>query len=94
MHGTPAMASCLEATRMLHAYLDGHVDERSAHRVGRHLEVCRRCGLEAATYMQIKNSLRRQQAAAPAGAVQRLTELAARLTDADLDRADGAEPGS
>lgn len=47
-------AGCREMSRTLQAYLDGHVDEVTARRVARHLEACRRCGLEAEVYTRIK----------------------------------------
>ncbi|THA27930.1 zf-HC2 domain-containing protein [Streptomyces sp. RKND-216] len=52
--------NCLQVTRVLQAYLDGEADEVTARRVARHLEDCRRCGLEAATYHEIKRALARR----------------------------------
>lgn len=45
---------CRYVMRVLQSYLDGEVDARTADIVAAHLEECRRCGLEAATYEAIK----------------------------------------
>jgi anti-sigma factor RsiW len=59
---------------VLQSYLDGHTDEVTARRVATHLEACRRCGLEAATYREMKASLGRR---APQVAVETLERLRA-----------------
>lgn len=64
-------AGCREAGRLLQCYLDGELDEFTARRVAAHLEDCRRCGLEAATFSAIKDALARR-AAVPPGAAERL----------------------
>jgi anti-sigma factor (TIGR02949 family) len=51
------MADCHEVGRVLQAYLDGEVDEATARRVAPHLDACRRCGLEAEVYENIKTAL-------------------------------------
>lgn len=60
--GTRETASCMETARQLQAYLDGDLDQVTARRLARHLELCRRCGLEEATYLAIKASLARRGA--------------------------------
>lgn len=45
---------CHEVARVLQAYLDGELEVTPSARVAEHLEVCRRCGLEAETYAAIK----------------------------------------
>ncbi len=72
-------ATCAEVARVLQSYLDGHVDEMTARRVGRHLEACRRCGLEAETYQAIKQSLARRRIDVEPAAVERLRSFAERL---------------
>lgn len=47
-------ARCLRVARVLQSYLDGEVDPPTATAVAEHLELCRRCGLEASTYTAIK----------------------------------------
>lgn len=58
---TARRMSCAQVVRVLHAYLDGEMDEATARRVRAHLEDCRDCGLEARTYREIKNALVRQE---------------------------------
>jgi anti-sigma factor RsiW len=81
------MASCMQVMRVLQSYLDGHTDEVTARRVANHLEACRRCGLEAATYREIKAALARHAAAPDQAALDRLrafgTALASSPHDAD-----------
>lgn len=72
MRRDPDMASCKEAARVLQSYLDREVDEHTARRVARHLEMCRRCGLEAATYTEIKSALSRRARIVDASALERL----------------------
>ncbi|UGY94610.1 anti-sigma factor family protein [Streptomyces gobiensis] len=52
--------NCVRVARVLQSYLDGETDDLTARRVAAHLEDCRRCGLEAATYREIKNALARR----------------------------------
>lgn len=89
MRGSREVASCLEVGRVLQSYLDGHVDELTARRVARHLELCRRCGLEAETYTEIKNALsRRGRVDLDPGAVARLRDFGAQLLEQDPDGGD------
>ena len=53
--------NCLQVARRLQAVLDGETDEITASRVAAHVEDCRRCGLEATVYREIKNALARQE---------------------------------
>lgn len=52
------MTRCLRTSRVLQRYLDGEADDLTAARVAEHLEECRRCGLQARTYLAIKQALR------------------------------------
>lgn len=79
--------ACRRAARLLQSYLDGEVDEVTASRVALHLERCRRCGLEAATYVDIKKALGRR-ATIPPGAAQRLRAFSDTLLTADDDTPD------
>ncbi|MDR3084368.1 MAG: zf-HC2 domain-containing protein [Streptomyces sp.] len=63
--------NCMRVARVLQSYVDGETDEVTARRVAVHLEDCRRCGLEAATFREIKNALARREHLNPA-AVTRL----------------------
>lgn len=75
------VASCREVGRVLQSYLDGHVDELTARRVARHLEMCRRCGMEAETYAEIKRGLARRGGDVDPEAVARLRAFGARLVE-------------
>lgn len=52
---------CREAARLIQSYLDGQTTESERPRVAAHLEMCRRCGLEARTYAEIKAALARRR---------------------------------
>lgn len=75
-----APMGCSEVARVLQGYLDESLPRPHAQLVARHLEQCRKCGMEAGTYRALKESLRRQSEV-PADAVQRLREFAARIGD-------------
>ncbi len=66
-------ASCVETAHHLQAYLDGHTTSEQVRRISKHLEHCRRCGLEHRTYSEIKLALSRQDQAPDSEAVHRLT---------------------
>jgi anti-sigma factor RsiW len=79
----PAQAECREVARLLQSYLDQEIDADEAARVAEHLEVCRRCGLAAETYQQIKTALARRRLHVDPGALDRLTEFSERLAAGD-----------
>ncbi|MFN2506607.1 MAG: anti-sigma factor [Acidimicrobiales bacterium] len=83
----PDEASCREVSRALQAYLDGHVDEVTARRVARHLEACRRCGLEAEVYTLIKEAVSRMDRDVSSLPVARLHDFAQRLAEQGPPRA-------
>jgi anti-sigma factor (TIGR02949 family) len=68
-------ASCAEVAEHLQAYLDGHTEPEQVQRIEKHLENCRRCGLESRTYTEIKSALARQGEPVDADAVRRLTDF-------------------
>ncbi len=70
---------CAEVAGLLQIYLDDESDAVTARRVAEHLEDCRRCGLEAEVYHDIKASLARQAVPLSAGAVARLRDFGARV---------------
>jgi Putative zinc-finger len=80
LRGTKEMASCMQVMRILQSYLDGHTDEMTARRIARHLDACRRCGLEASTYREIKAALARQAAPLDEASLQRLRDFGSSLT--------------
>lgn len=73
------MASCMRVMRVLQSYLDGQTDEVTAERVSKHLEACRRCGLEAATYREIKAALARRAAPLERASLERLRDFGSSL---------------
>lgn len=79
MWGTKDMASCMQVMRVLQSYLDGRTDEVTARRVAQHLDACRRCGLEAATYREIKAALARHATPLDEASVERLKTFGASL---------------
>lgn len=79
MIGTREVASCLEVARVVQSYLDGQLDQLTARRVERHLAICRRCGLEASTYSEIKNALRRHGEPPSPATVHKLQQFAQQL---------------
>ncbi|NUQ98647.1 MAG: zf-HC2 domain-containing protein [Streptomyces sp.] len=76
--------NCMQVGRVLQAYLDGETDEVTARRVAAHLEDCRRCGLRADAYQEIKNALTRR-AQPDAAAVERLRGFAQGLLQYGTD---------
>jgi anti-sigma factor RsiW len=93
MIATGDVASCFQVARLLQGYLDGELDEEAARRVRRHLKICRRCGLEAATYTEIKQALRRRGQPVPQVSLRRLR----RFAEAVIERRPGEavdDPGS
>jgi anti-sigma factor RsiW len=70
---------CMQVARRLQRYLDGDDDDLTARRIRRHLEDCRRCGMKAATYTEIKASLGRRSKDVPDDAVIRLRAFGERL---------------
>lgn len=59
MRGSTEIASCREVRHVLQSYLDGELDELAARRITRHLDLCRRCGMQATTFAEIKAALSR-----------------------------------
>ncbi len=64
--------SCREVGRLLQAFLDDQSDPVTARRVAAHLDDCRRCGLEATVYREMKRALRHQAPPVPEPALRRL----------------------
>jgi len=89
--------NCMQVARVLQAYLDGETDEATARRVAVHLEDCRRCGLEAGTYREIKDALSRREEL-DEDAVARLRGFGESLLGGgrvdDTDGSEGRVPGA
>lgn len=74
---------CREVARHLQRYLDGELDVDSAFAIVQHLEACLRCGLDAATYRELKRHLARMQRPLDAALMERLRGF---VDDLTLDR--------
>lgn len=84
IRGSADIAGCREIGHALQTYLDGELDELAARRITRHLELCRRCGMEAETYAEIKAAFgRRRATTVDPDAVARLREFGQRLIEHD-----------
>ena len=68
--------SCAEVGEILQQYLDGELDGTTASLVEAHLEMCRRCGLEASIYTDVKEALA-EQGELPEDSIRRLRECPA-----------------
>jgi hypothetical protein len=83
---------CMRVRPLLQGYLDGALTASERDRVAAHLEACRRCGLAASTYRNLKTQLRRLADPPDAEAVGRLEEFIDELERRDdfPDSAPGA----
>lgn len=77
-HADAAMRACEAVVERLQLYLDGAADDMTSQQVADHLDRCRRCGLEADVYLQIKATLSGNRDV-PADAVERLRSFGERL---------------
>lgn len=75
---------CPEVGRTLQAYLDGRVDADWAARVEAHLEHCRRCGMEAKTYIDLKYALRRREMTLREETLANLRDFATQLASGEV----------
>lgn len=73
--------SCRQVGRILQSFLDSELDEITADKVAEHLEDCRRCGMAADVYLEIKASLGRDAPAVPEASLSRLEDFARQLTE-------------
>jgi predicted anti-sigma-YlaC factor YlaD len=89
--------TCREVGKLLQRYLDGEAGDVATAKVAEHLEDCRRCGLEADIYREIKASLARRATVLPETTLARLRHFGQQLAthgtpDAPPDNGDSAEP--
>lgn len=85
---------CKEVGRLLQSYLDGEIDELRARQVARHLEECRRCGMDAETYAEIKQALRRSASPLPEDALGRLRAFGEQLAEGWVPPDEEESPGA
>lgn len=81
--GDPGGIDCHQVGEVLQHYLDGEIDDQRARQIEAHLEDCRRCGMEAETYTEIKAALATRRAEMPAEPVERLRDFGERLARGD-----------
>jgi predicted anti-sigma-YlaC factor YlaD len=82
-NATASRMRCMATMRVLQTYLDGALDEVAARRVAEHLEDCRRCGLEAEVYQEIKTALGEQDRTVDPRAIERLRHFGEQLARGD-----------
>lgn len=75
--------SCAEVGAVLQQYLDNELKDGTSPFVEAHLEVCRRCGLEASIYSDVKGALA-EQGNLPEDSVRRLREFGERVAHGDV----------
>ncbi|WP_454853614.1 anti-sigma factor family protein [Promicromonospora soli] len=79
---------CYHVAKVLQSYLDGEAEPATSSVVAAHLETCRRCGLEAQTYLAIKAALAvgsQDPTSVEPDAVDRLKRFAERLSSPGED---------
>ena len=77
--------TCAEVAEVLQSYLDDELDDHTARKGHDHLEHCRRCGMEAHIYEELKAALQRGPDGLSEEPVRRLREFGERLARGDLD---------
>lgn len=76
--------SCPEVGRVLQRFLDDELTgDAEVEMLSQHLELCRRCGLEADTYRKIKSALASRRAPVPEDSIERLRAFGDQLVDGD-----------
>ena len=77
--GAIARMGCMRTMPYLQSYLDGNLDEIAARRVAKHLEDCRRCGLEITVFTEIKEALAEKRDSIDPDVLDRLQHFATHL---------------
>lgn len=84
---------CQHVGKWLQSYLDGELDDVRSSAVSRHLEDCRRCGMEATAYRELKASLQRgAPPIAEAESMARLRRFAEQLAAGEIDAHGEVDP--
>jgi anti-sigma factor RsiW len=74
--------TCPEVGRLLQSFLDDELtDDDEIEALARHLDDCKRCGLEAETYQKIKDALASRRTPVPQESVDRLREFGEHLAE-------------
>jgi anti-sigma factor RsiW len=80
-------SECHQVAKVLQSYLDGETEAPTSSLVAVHLETCRKCGLEAATYLAIKSAIAStapDTSAVDTDAIDRLRRFADRLGETQV----------
>jgi anti-sigma factor RsiW len=77
------MLECRRVKPLLQPFLDGELGQDQAVLVSRHVDACRRCGLAAETFQQIKAGLARLAEEPDRETVQRLERFVDELDPED-----------
>lgn len=78
----PRAGQCNNVARRLQAYLDSEMaDDPTAANISLHLEACRECEMEARTFTELKDCLRRLEAQIDPDTLDRLNNFALGLCD-------------
>lgn len=80
-HRQPRPMSCADVAALVQHYLDGELGHPRSLLLARHLDDCRRCGLDADTYRDIKAALAATRAPVPAETLDRLRQFATNIAD-------------
>ena len=74
--------TCPEVGRLLQRFLDDELhDDADPEMLSEHLDLCRRCGLEADTYRKIKAALASRQVDVPTESIERLRAFGEQLAE-------------
>ena len=88
----PGGIDCEHVGELVQSYLDTELDDETARRVSAHLDECRRCGLEASVYRDLKAALA-HRADPPADSVDRLRHFGHQLAAGEVGQDQpGPEP--
>ncbi|MGI9577801.1 MAG: anti-sigma factor family protein [Microthrixaceae bacterium] len=78
----PAMG-CAHVGKIVQSYLDSELDDETARLVSAHLDECRRCGLEASVYRDLKAALA-HRTDPPTESVDRLRSFGHQLASGEI----------
>lgn len=82
---TKGALNCIQVGNVLQKYLDDVVDPTTADLVAAHLDDCKRCGMKASEYRQIKRSLAHTRTEGDDAVVARLHEFATKISAGEVE---------
>ena len=74
---------CTQVGKVVQSYLDSELDDETARLVSAHLDECRRCGLEASVYRDLKAALAHRTDPLP-GSVDQLRNFGHQLAAGEI----------